>query len=304
MEDKCIIDSINTLLSTLSSLSAKSQDFTYFFRGHSDETWPLKPSIYRDQKWISNEHRIVREILMRCPQDFAGMPSSFEKLVKMQHYDLPTRLLDITENPLVALYFACLDGSTDGEILCFKIPKKEIKYYDSDTVSLIANLAWLDHNFEIQDRYLSSPDNFHNPQNLHASKLIHVVRQEKPYFLERINPKDLKQVLCVKPKMGNPRVIRQDGAFLLFGMGKSKLKDEFAEISEQWMFYPHDQRLIVNNSKKSDLLNQLSTFGISGAKLFPEIDKVAHYLKRDFGFSEETFQSNEPKQVAGPRVSR
>ncbi|CAI3800663.1 FRG domain-containing protein [Rheinheimera sp. MM224] len=300
MEDKCIIDSISTLLSSLSNLSAKSQDFTYFFRGHSDETWPLKPSIYRDQKWISNEHRIVREMLMRCPQDFAGMPSSFEKLVKMQHYDLPTRLLDVTENPLIALYFACLGGSADGEILCFKIPKKEIKYYDSDTVSLIANLSWLDKNFEIEDQYSSSPTSFHNPRNPHAGKLLQTIRQEKPSFLQQINPKDLKQVLCVKPKMDNPRVIRQDGSFFLFGM--KKLKNELADIPSEWQFYPNGQPLIVRNSKKSDLLNQLSTFGISGAKLFPETDKVAQYLKSDFGFTEETFVSKEQKMARAPRA--
>lgn len=299
MTDKSTIGSVRTLLGYLPD---KCDNYIYFFRGHSNKTYPLKPSIYRDQKWISNEHRIVREILMRCPQDFAGMPSSFEKLVKMQHYDLPTRLLDVTENPLVALYFACLGGGNDGEILCFKIPKKEIKYYDSDTVSLIANLAWLDNSFEVEPQYSSSPTSFHNTRNLHAAKLLQAVRQEKPSFLQQISPNDLKQVLCVKPKMDNPRVIRQDGAFFLFGM--KQLKNQLADIPSEWQFYPKDQPLIVKNSKKSDLLNQLSTFGISGAKLFPEIDKVAHYLKSDFGFSEETFQSNERKQTAGPRVSR
>ena len=45
------------------------------------------------------------------PQSFSECKSALDYLVQMQHYGLPTRLLDMTTNPLVALYFACLEVS-------------------------------------------------------------------------------------------------------------------------------------------------------------------------------------------------
>ena len=70
----------------------------------------------------------------------------FDKLVRMQHFGLPTRLLDVSRNAMVALFFATDPGPlesspTDGMVTAFAIPPKFEKYYDSDSVSCIAHLA-------------------------------------------------------------------------------------------------------------------------------------------------------------------
>lgn len=287
------LGSIRTFLGLLEEEEFTDSDSVYLFRGHADKNFELLPSIYRKHQWFSNEDKMIREIIMRCPSEFDSMSSSFEKLVKMQHYDLPTRLLDVTLNPLVALYFACLteeNTNSDGEIVFFKLPRSEIKYFDSDTVSIISNLALAKSDFEIADRYSNSPEEFHNNHNHHALKLIHDIRQEKPHFVERINPNHIKSVVFVKPKMDNPRLVRQQGAFLLFGIGNNKHIP--AIIPNNWILNPKNKRYVIKHQNKKKLFKQLSTLGISKATLFPEIDMVSQFIKNDYGLEPVDFESS------------
>lgn len=290
------LGSLRTLVGLLPELF--DNDHVVFFRGHANKSYKLEPSIYRNERWYSNEDKIIREILMRCPNEFSQMKSSFEKLVKMQHYDLPTRLLDLTENPLVALYFACVgssDENDDAELIFFKIPKSEVKYFDSDTVSVISNLAWAKSDFELPNRFKLNPESFHHKENHHALKLMHDIKQEKPHFLERINPKHIESVICVKPKLDNPRIIRQDGTFLLFGINETKFSP--AILPEDWIYYPNERRHIIKASDKKNIMKQLASIGISKAKLFPEVDMVSQFIKNDFGLDNEAFISSLPEPL-------
>ncbi len=139
---------VSEILKKLNEYELISNDHAIFFRGHSNKDYKLEPYIYRDEI-IKKEHIIFKELLLRCPQDFEHCKTTFEFLVKMQHYSLPTRLLDITTNPLIALYFACQSKSkNDAELIVFKVPKSSIKYYDSDTVSILSNLSRVADDFE------------------------------------------------------------------------------------------------------------------------------------------------------------
>ena len=125
-----------------------------FYRGHAATTWKLLPSIFRKPKdeakirGIEKEHLLFRDMVAHVPRDFSECKSALDYLVQMQHYSLPTRLLDVTTNPLVALYFACQqipapakNENEDGKVFLFSVKENRIKHYDSDTASVLANLA-------------------------------------------------------------------------------------------------------------------------------------------------------------------
>ncbi|WP_157976500.1 FRG domain-containing protein [Parahaliea mediterranea] len=270
------VGSVRTLLDIIEKIEP-TRDEALFYRGHTDYEHQLVPSIYRDRSLIENEDILFKEMVLRCPNDFDAADNTFQMLVKMQHYSLPTRLLDITANPLIALYFACLEadnGPDFGEVVVFKVPKRQIKYNDSDTVSVISNLARRPSSFQIPQ--LTDIDDFNDETQIQY--LLHEIQREKPYFKPRIDKRHLESVVFVKPLLSNPRVIRQDGAFLLFGVNGQMTMP--ATINDDWVV--SENRLAIPRRNKSKILGQLSSLGISQATIYPEIDKVAEQLKADY----------------------
>lgn len=270
------IGSVRTFLSAIAHIEPELEN-AIFYRGHGNSEYSLKPGVYRNPGWIKNENTMFHELLLRCPSDFSTSGSTFNTLVKMQHYSLPTRLLDITANPLIALYFACEDGEThDAEVIAFRIPKSEIKYYDSDTVSVISNISRMPSNFTVKKNHNAGTFN----RDQEAIYLAREIQREKPYFENRIEPIHLHSVICVKPMLDNPRIIKQDGAFLLFGMDIEKTNA--AKVPEKYLASTGDLRMIVRGSDKRKILQQLELLGITRSSIYPEIDHVAVHIRNTY----------------------
>jgi FRG domain protein len=382
-----------------------------FYRGHADESWDLKPSIFRSHRGIENEHLLFRDMVAHVPRDFSECKSALDYLVQMQHYGLPTRLLDVTTNPLVALYFACqpagdtsvsgivnaawdagyglareaenytpddpdaypsisnndkleeilssvgvlagvltaastnpeedpvgdrmIDsivtslgevfpdlewllkesadagkkaakeaGLKDGAVYLFSVPENRVKHYDSDTVSILSNLAKCgdieinihqdeklatkleqeeDVHMEHEDPSLKA---FNNKDGI--QKLLCQIREEKPYFQPLIDPFDLCRTFLVKAKYANPRIINQAGAFFLFGLkltvapwwkdlskGKGK---EVPMLPAQWV----KRKLIVPKGCKADILKELELLGITDSYIYSGMEQYAKVLKERY----------------------
>jgi hypothetical protein len=400
------IENINQFLDEIKKLESKNSN-SLFYRGHSNKEFKLEPSIYRkndkgDFLYIENEDKIYRETIAKVPYDFKGK-NTIESLVLMQHYGVPTRILDLTTNPLVALYFACVgDEDKDGEVIVFDIPQENTCYFDSDKVTILANLAKCKsyfyyslrnipalkkskynidkvkdklsvrhYNIELENSInaiesYSLPDvfflneteikNFINRvikdhfysyskeekkqlkwillkkldnkiksllweerlsiNESYFGELLHFIKEDKSYFQNIINPNDVESVFAVRPKLDNPRIVRQHGAFLIFGIQESpqfawftSFKEDMAKIPLQWIirgkvrenskdevdefeeFFTasetdiktkNNDRIIIKSSKKESILKELDKLGINKSTLFPEIDKVADYIKEKY----------------------
>jgi hypothetical protein len=212
----------------------------------------------------------------------------FDKLVRMQHFGLPTRLLDVSLNALVALYFATDPGpdggkSSDGMVTAFAIPPEREKYYDSDSVSCLANLANMtsEEKTEIYRLRESLKGDISSAGNIKKfnkngviERLHQFIRAEKTYFLPIIDPIDLFKPYYVHPKMSNRRILAQSGAFILYGINPPK-KVYFPDKVDETPF-------IIPQSEKGHIRKALEDLGINESTLFPEIDKAAARIKNRY----------------------
>lgn len=270
------LSSVSGVNSFISSL--KRREGTLFFRGHSNPNYILQPSIMRTPHLKKNESILYHELLINCPADFEMCHTHLEKLVKMQHYGLPTRLLDITRNPLVALYFACESHlETYGELVLISAENQEIKYPQSDMVSILASLPVFPYQKQ-QEFYRSASDPGGSDLrfNTEATQLIHEIRIEKPAFQPDIKRKDILKNYIVYALKNNGRIVKQDGAFILCGLSAEP------GLLEKFRYKDHGKKIIVLVDKKRRILEQLDAFSINRATLFPEIECVAEYLKNKY----------------------
>ncbi|HEX7388129.1 MAG TPA: FRG domain-containing protein [Castellaniella sp.] len=253
-----------------------------FYRGHSNRAgYKLEPSLFRKDSrgnylYLDTEHMLYRELLVSNSIDFYGDNYTLDRLVRMQHYSLPTRLLDITSNPLIALYFACkTNQNIDGEVIVLTVDREQIRYFDSDTASCIANLARLSKtDKDAIDHSIENIEKFNHQVPL--QRLIHFVKEEKSFFEPRIEKKDLRTILCVKGKRSNNRITSQSGAFLLFGLDAVLNEDGTDEISVM--------RITVSN--KAEILRQLDLLNINESTVFPYIENSAKYVAQKYSFHE------------------
>jgi len=118
----------------LTEINKINTDKNIFYRGQGDINWNFQASLFRKNIWKKNEKNMFYDAIIRKPKEFEECKNDFERLVKMQHYGLPTRLIDLTPNPLIALYFACLEEDTHGQVFLIETDEKDIKHFESTEI--------------------------------------------------------------------------------------------------------------------------------------------------------------------------
>lgn len=229
---------------------------------------------------------LISEFLRISPDSFRKL-SRFDQLVKMQHYGLPTRLLDTTLNPLVALFFACFEKTQiDKDGCVYLFPQLPTVRGDNAFVSLVIKYVFESNGLSLdiknflddvmKDKKIQSP---HTAKIEKISNLIHILTKV-PFH-------------AIIPNLNNERIYNQDGSFLLFGMNVKNIKvsknagnygkeyyvfEKIKFSNDPCTLWENSQKIIIPSSYKESILRELRLFGISKEKMFPELDNQAEVI--------------------------
>lgn len=285
--DRITLSCVNSVANYLEQIIKLTSDHHYYYyRGEHNINYTLEPSLFRNSNHLKHEDAIYKSALVNFPKELTQCHSHFEKLVRMQHYKIRTRLLDITTNPLVALYFACL-GAKQYEISRILIFESDTDPYfpDSDTVSILASLSFL----RYQDKrvlYEKLQGHFTkeewNQQNA-LQRLLHEIQNEKPNFLANVKPETINEIVFVKAVLDNDRIMRQSGLFLLVGLFDYHDEQLYEKLHDKMM--KRDKKihvLYVKDNMQAAILDQLEHVNISKLSLFPDMNEAAECIMKQY----------------------
>lgn len=227
------------LRAALSVLSKNKKEL--LFRGQADSNWMLDSSVTRDESLLNNEHNLFQTILALKPNEFTNDDTDYEKLITMQHYGLPTRLLDVTRNPLISIFFASnnLDRRyQDGMIYVFE--NKEFLNPDDEKVKDLTKITKLD---------------YAQIQSITSGSDMELLK--KNHFIRGVAK--------------NQRINNQSGDFIFVGLGESSKKNNDIESLV-------DGYLIIDYQVKKILLENLEVMNIHGGSVYPELGNMSSYL--------------------------
>lgn len=200
---KSVVDYLR-IIELLSKTKYKDYvDEEIIYRGMSDSEWKLIPSLGRCLDLSSGqEFNLVNSFLALRPEAFQELNTNFEILSKMQHYGLPTRLLDFTTNPLIALFFACNEfiGVKDARVVCHRA---------------LVNVA--------QNPIIEEICGFYNYYFQEDVWLDDLSISPKKYLQKLYRNEDYR-FLVARPFNWNERIRRQAAVFMIF---PNKLFDHF-----------------------------------------------------------------------------
>ena len=290
------ITSVAELLEHCDALRAGApSDRQFYFRGEAKNTWSLRPAVMRCRNGVArhraHEGEMLLELVSRRPEDFASAPTALDQWVLAQHHGLPTRLLDITRNPLVAFLGASGgleverdESSPDGRVHVFSVPSELIKPYTSDTVAIISNLARLSRpdqdtllGWRPEDIHQRTPGASSGPHERALRRLHHLIRQERPHFMELIDPRHLFQVFVVEPVQSFERIRAQSGAFLISAFHERFERSEVLAWNDRIPVYGH-AILDVPGASKDSIVRELGLLNVTRETLLPGLDEAARAI--------------------------
>lgn len=287
MSKEILINSLSQFVEEINRIQLPKNECSLFqpqmlFRGHSSCEYQLKPSLAREVSdcWVNTLLSIERDLVelaqQKYPDVFPNTQNPVILLAKLQHYGIPTRLLDLTDNALVALWFACkteMNYSKDGEVLVFSA--KPLSAFSplvnavADTYRLTKNcyIPAEEYYYRVMKQPYFSPELYCEwEKNLNDELNSFVKRVSGPLFVDVGN-------VC-------QRQTNQGGKFILFPNKIEDLQDLKSEMLDELVKMSKSdgtiiKRLIIKKECKLEIREQLRHFGITSEFLFADsIDDV------------------------------
>ncbi len=236
-----------------------------WYRGVSDATHQLLPSIFRHPKTKSIEkiHEIERSLSLAFEQRSPPFVSqSFEnvwqKMFFMQHYGIPTRLLDWSESPFVGLYFALANCERD---------KNGKPKYDA-ALWMLDPEAW--NQGALRD--ISYDGGVLDP-----------TREQLKSYSPNAELDERKNLpVMIYGTHNSPRIVAQRGMFALFGKSTYPMEKAFEEnaFSDGSL-----RKVVISKEFRDKIASSLFRKGVSDSTIYPDLVGLSLELRRSFGFT-------------------
>jgi hypothetical protein len=258
------INSFKEYVSFFEDLHAK----VLWFRGCGKTSYKLIPSLYRHKNSATIEDMMKLENYLISRFQQRSIPfhtRTFSNLWEwsffMQHFGVPTRLLDWTESPLMALFFAVTLSK-------HKLGKRGKPVFDNDAaVWVLDPILWNKHAVGLSSfkgKVMTTDD-----PNASAYRPIGDCNVMKDF------------PIAIYGAHNSQRIVAQRGVFVCFGKDIRPMDD----IYEKGAF-PKDclTKLKISKSKLPHFFDALHRHGINDSVVFPDLDGLAREIKREFKF--------------------
>ena len=244
----------------------KASDDPLWFRGTGRSSHPLKPGLYRHlvKKRPAELERMERELLSRfklrsVPFHDKQFADDWENMFLMQHYRIPTRLLDWTENPVTALYFAVTQAHPA------KSKAGTFTYDKPAAVWMLNPTEWNRYalrSLSYEEGPLSPED-----QALKAYRILSRTGSIYPVALYGVH--------------NSPRIVAQRGVFTVFGSKNMSMQH----------FYRTDGfpkgclvKFVLTADRIPSVRQAVFRHGVTESVIFPDLEGLAQEIRRIFEF--------------------
>jgi hypothetical protein len=251
------VESVQDFVKRISEIKSVHTPVTWY-RGHSDQTYRLVPTIGRSLKYnrkkltcsLEQERLLLHRFRRRVYPLVGRIMNEWEAMFLARHYELPTRILDWTRLPLVGLYFAC-SKNQDRDADVWAMVRFDDGEHDLDVLRVA------------MDEGKTSPLTFFEP---------------------RSNANDVRgrtddAVKIIHPVYNSPRIVSQDGVFTLHSDPSRPLDDYAGALfDDDRLDVSHLLRIRIPYQAKPAIIIDLDTLGINRRTIFPDLDGIARHL--------------------------